>query len=43
MWYHRMEPENTSAKERYIGQVVRVMEVLDNILKGKKYLVADKL
>lgn len=43
MWYHRIQPENESAKERYIDQVVRVMEVLDNILKDKKYLVADKL
>lgn len=43
MWYHRMQPEVTSARERYVGQIVRVMEVLDNILKDKKYLVADKL
>jgi glutathione S-transferase len=43
MWYHRVEPENVASKKRYIEQTVRVMEVLDNILKGKKYLVGDKL
>ncbi|KAK7218483.1 hypothetical protein V2G26_006486 [Clonostachys chloroleuca] len=44
VWFHRFHPEDVpSAKTRYEEQITRVLEVLDNILKDKEYLVADKL
>ncbi|CAI6093847.1 hypothetical protein V2G26_017066 [Clonostachys chloroleuca] len=41
MWFHTHE-DIPVAKQRYNEQIVRVVEVLDNILKGKEYLVGDK-
>nr|XP_036588277.1 URE2 protein [Colletotrichum truncatum]KAF6799650.1 URE2 protein [Colletotrichum truncatum] len=42
-WFKMYHPEDVpSAKERYEGQTVRVLHVLDFVLKGKKYLVGDK-
>ncbi|KAF9881941.1 glutathione s-transferase [Colletotrichum karsti] len=42
-WFTLFHPENIqSAKERYEEQTVRVLSVLDAVLKGKKYLVGDK-
>lgn len=36
-------PEDVpSAKERYEEQTVRVLSVLDRVLKGREYLVGDK-
>ncbi|VUC25379.1 unnamed protein product [Clonostachys rosea] len=44
VWFHRFHPEDVpSAKTRYEEQVTRVLGVLDNILKDKEYLVANKL
>ncbi|KAF6802829.1 glutathione s-transferase ii, partial [Colletotrichum musicola] len=40
-FYRQSEP-NVQAKERYIDQVVRVLGVLDGILKDREYLVGDK-
>lgn len=43
VWFRKFHPEDLpSAKKRYDEQMVRVVEVLDNILKGKTYLVGDK-
>lgn len=43
VWFERFHPENLpSAKERYVEQVVRVIQVLDKILEGKTYLVGEK-
>lgn len=44
VWFHMFHPEDVkSAKERYEEQVVRVVQVLEEILKGKTYLLGDKL
>ncbi|PHH72724.1 hypothetical protein CDD82_5835 [Ophiocordyceps australis] len=43
VWFHKFHPEDVpAAKKRYLEQTARVFEVLDKILQGKKYLVADK-
>ncbi|KAK5998672.1 Glutathione S-transferase-like protein gedE [Cladobotryum mycophilum] len=43
VWFHKLHPEDLpSVKKRYSDQTVRVMEVLDGLLKGKQYLVGDK-
>ncbi|CAM1511584.1 Fc.00g090970.m01.CDS01 [Cosmosporella sp. VM-42] len=43
VWFHVFHPEDVpSAKERYIDQVIRVVQVLDKILEGKTYLVGEK-
>ncbi|CAG9940307.1 unnamed protein product [Clonostachys rosea f. rosea IK726] len=42
MWFHKHDEDIPVAKQRYHEQIVRVVEVLDNILKGKEYLVGDK-
>jgi glutathione S-transferase len=43
VWFRRFHPEDVpSAKERYDGQLVRVLGVLDKILEGREYLVGDK-
>lgn len=42
-WYRLLSPEDVpSAKKRYDEQLVRVVEVLDGILKDKTYLVGEK-
>ncbi|KAL2691652.1 hypothetical protein Neosp_002041 [[Neocosmospora] mangrovei] len=42
-WFHFFHKEQVeSAKERYEEQMVRVVEVLNNILEGKEYLVGNK-
>jgi glutathione S-transferase len=43
VWYNYFEQDNPAAKKRYDDQVERVIMVLNNILKGKQYLVSDKL
>jgi glutathione S-transferase len=44
VWFHVYHPEDVaSVKERYIDQTIRVVGVLDDILKGKEYLVGGKL
>lgn len=43
IWFHKNDPANAVAKERYNEQIVRVIGVLDGLLKGKEYLVGDKL
>jgi glutathione S-transferase len=44
VWFHKFHPEDVqTAKERYEEQIARVLEVLNNILEGKKYLVGEKL
>ncbi|KAM0421315.1 hypothetical protein ACHAPT_010845 [Fusarium lateritium] len=43
VWFHRSPEDIPVAKTRYLEQIVRVFEVLDNILKDKEYLVGDKL
>lgn len=43
MWFHRCDEDVPLAKKRYIEQTVRVMGVLDDILKDKEYLVGSKL
>lgn len=43
VWFRKFHPEPLpSAKKRYDEQLVRVVEVLDGILKGKTYLVGEK-
>jgi glutathione S-transferase len=42
VWFHRCPDDIPIAKQRYIGQTVRVFEVLETILKGREYLVGDK-
>ncbi|RMJ10121.1 hypothetical protein CDV36_010253 [Fusarium kuroshium] len=43
MWFHFFHKEQVeSAKDRYEEQMVRVVEVLNNILEGKEYLVGNK-
>lgn len=43
-WFHMFHPEDVpSAKERYEQQIHRVVQVLEEILKGKTYLLGDKL
>lgn len=42
-WFRKFHPEQVaSAKKRYDEQLVRVVEVLDGILKGKTWLVGEK-
>jgi len=42
-WFRKFHGEQVeSAKKRYDEQLVRVVEVLDNVLKGKTYLVGEK-
>ncbi|KAL3304252.1 glutathione s-transferase [Colletotrichum asianum] len=42
-WFKMFHPEDVpSAKERYEEQTVRVLSVLDRVLKGREYLVGDK-
>ncbi|CAH0051810.1 unnamed protein product [Clonostachys solani] len=43
MWFHKAPEDIPLAKNRYNEQIVRVIEVLDNILKDKNYLVNNKL
>lgn len=43
VWFYRQAEAIPVAKKRYINQLVRVLEVLDNILKDREYLVGDKL
>ena len=44
VFFHKYHPEDVpSAKERYEQQTVRVIEVLDEILKGKEYLVGGRV
>ena len=43
MWFHRCPEDIPLAKKRYIEQIARVFEVLDNILTDKEYLVDNKL
>ncbi|RGP72439.1 glutathione s-transferase chloride channel [Fusarium sporotrichioides] len=43
MWFHKCPQDIPLAKERYVGEIIRVIGVLDNILEGKKYLVDGKL
>ncbi|KAF6825115.1 glutathione s-transferase ii [Colletotrichum plurivorum] len=38
VWFYRQSEPNVQAKERYIDQVVRVLGVLDGILKDREYL-----
>jgi len=43
VWFHKYHAEDLpSAKKRYEEQTVRVIGVLDNILKDRQYLVGDK-
>ncbi|KAH7160899.1 glutathione S-transferase [Dactylonectria macrodidyma] len=42
-WFHFFHPVDVpSAKERYEEQAIRVVQVLNNILEGKEYLVGGK-
>ncbi|KAK7413718.1 hypothetical protein QQX98_007433 [Neonectria punicea] len=42
-WFYFFHPEDVpSAKERYQEQMVRLVQVLDNILEGKEWLVGGK-
>lgn len=41
-WYTFFDKTNEPAKARYVDQTLRVITVLDNILKGKTYLVGEK-
>ncbi|KAK9782134.1 putative Glutathione S-transferase [Seiridium cardinale] len=43
VWFHKCPEDIPLAKQRYIEQAVRVVEVLDDMLKGKEYLAAGKL
>lgn len=43
MWFYKCPEDIPIAKQRYIEQIARVVEVLDNILKGKQYLLNEKL
>ncbi|KAL3418362.1 URE2 [Phlyctema vagabunda] len=44
VWFDKYHHEKLpSALERYRGQVLRVVSVLDRALAGKKYLVGDKV
>ncbi|KAK7757455.1 hypothetical protein SLS62_000470 [Diatrype stigma] len=42
MWFCKCPEDIPTAKKRYVEQIVRVIEVLDKILKGKEYLVDEK-
>lgn len=43
-WFSRFHPESLpSAKSRYINEINRVNTVLNSALKGKKYLLGDKI
>ncbi|EMR72736.1 putative glutathione s- protein [Eutypa lata UCREL1] len=42
MWFYKCPEDIPIAKQRYIEQIARVVEVLDNILKGKQYLLNEK-
>ncbi|EFY96034.1 glutathione S-transferase [Metarhizium robertsii] len=42
-WFRVYHPEDVpSAKKRYADETVRVIDVLNTILEGKKYLVGEK-
>lgn len=44
-WFEKFHPEKiASARDRYKGQIKRVLQVLDKHLSstGKEYLVGDK-
>ncbi|KAL6920647.1 hypothetical protein FSST1_004673 [Fusarium sambucinum] len=43
MWFHKCPQDIPIAKQRYAGEILRVIVVLDKILEGKKYLVDGKL
>ncbi|KAG9259228.1 glutathione S-transferase [Emericellopsis atlantica] len=43
-WFYYYAPEDVPfAKARYVEQTVRIFEVLNKILEGKKWLVGEKL
>ncbi|KAM0544813.1 hypothetical protein ACHAPJ_011643 [Fusarium lateritium] len=42
VWFYKQAKEVPIAKQRYIEQLVRVLGVLDVILKDRHYLVGDK-
>lgn len=42
-WFEKFHPEKiSSARDRYKGQIKRVLGVLDKFLQGKQYLVGNK-
>lgn len=43
VWFYKQTEDISTAKNRYIEQIVRVFGVLDGILKNREYLVGDKL
>lgn len=43
MWFHKCPQDIPLAKERYVGEIARVISVLDKILGGKQYLVDGRL
>ncbi|KAL2208721.1 glutathione S-transferase [Sarocladium strictum] len=43
VWYSYFDQTNPEARKRYAEQTERVLMVLNNILKGKKYLVGEKI
>ncbi|KAJ6785194.1 hypothetical protein PWT90_01605 [Aphanocladium album] len=44
VWFHKFHSEEVpSARQRYLEQIDRVWSVLDDLLKGKQYLLGDKL
>ncbi|KAM3508026.1 hypothetical protein MY10362_001447 [Beauveria mimosiformis] len=44
VWFYKFHSEDVpSAKKRYLEQIDRVWSVLNNLLKGKEYLLGSKL
>ncbi|KAJ3542974.1 hypothetical protein NM208_g3816 [Fusarium decemcellulare] len=42
VWFYKQTDDNPMAKQRYMEQLVRVLGVLDGILRDRSYLVGDK-
>ncbi|KAF7533995.1 hypothetical protein G7054_g6606 [Neopestalotiopsis clavispora] len=43
VWFQKCPEDIPTAKKRYIEQSIRVVEVLDKMLEGKEYLIANRL
>jgi len=44
VWFFKFQPDDVpQAKDRYADQFIRVIQVLDNMVKDKKYLIGDKI
>lgn len=43
VWFYKQTEDISTAKKRYIEQIVRVFGVLDGILKNREFLVGEKL